>query len=639
MTLSASVATPHRAAKIVAGAALLLGVATVVAGVIALVGLGRFSNDLNFALAPHWFWYYRGDPDVRRWLGVGASISGGFVLLCAVAALLRIRRPLHGAARWASEDEIAHADLRADKGVILGEAGGRYLVFGGAEHVMLYAPTRSGKGVGVVIPNLLSWPESLVVLDIKGENWEASAGFRASCGQAVYRFDPLAPDGATLRFNPLAHIARDDPVATLDELQKIAQMLFPEPQRADPFWAEAARTGFIGVGAYVAETPTLPFTLGEVFRQLTQGSPKKRFPEIILERARRGRPLSAGCISALTDFCAASDNTFASIRQTITARMGLWLNPRVDLATSASDFDLRDLRRQSVSLYLAVSPDNLHRVAPLYNLLLQQLIDLNTRILPTPGAPDRQLLVVLDEFARLGHAAVLAHGFSFVAGYGIRLLAVIQSPSQLRGEYGPDLADEIMTNCGVEIIFAPKDVNVAKTLSERLGYYDQPARSRSRPFGLGAGRRTITISDHRRALLLPQELLALNAAHLLVLRAGVAPVRGRKLRYFDNPTFRRRIKPPPSIPTLARPLPTAPIGPDPTTPDLFASLEPMEKVASQQAEISLALEDIDLEDLPPGAATEAEIQAWADAYIDRGAIAAALQVERDGSGDDDDVRR
>ncbi len=637
MILSAS-AAPHRAARIAFGTILLLAVATVIAGLIALVGLGRFNNDLDLAAVPRWFWYYRADPDVRRWLTIGASVSGGFVLLCAIAALLRIRRPLHGAARWATEAELARGLLRASKGVILGAARGRYLVFGGAEHVMLYAPTRSGKGVGVVVPNLLSWPHSLVTLDIKGENWDVTAGHRAAAGQTVYRFDPLSAEGATARFNPLAHIDRADPVATLDELQKIAQMLFPEPQRADPFWAEAARTGFIGVGAFIAETEGLPFTLGEIFRQLTQGSPKQRFPGLILDRARRGKPLSAGCVSALTDFCSASDNTFASIRQTITARMGLWLNPRVDQATSASDFDLRDLKRQAVSLYLAVSPDNLHRVAPLYNLLLQQLVDLNTRRLPPPDKENPELLVVLDEFARLGHAAVLAHGFSFVAGYGIRLLAVIQSPSQLRGEYGPDLADEIMTNCGVEIVFAPKEIGVAKTLSERLGYYDQPARSRSRPFGLGAGRRTVTISDHRRALLLPQELLALGEDQLMVLRAGIPPVRGRKLRYYADRAFRGRVRPPPPVPRL-RGAPAAPapvVGSIGETADLFEDRAP--DVSPAPPSVSLAIDDVDLDDLPAASATEAEIRAWADAYIDRGAIEASLEFARDET-DDSDLRR
>lgn len=197
--------------------------------------------------------------------------------------------------------------------------------------------------------------------------------------------------------------------------------------------------------------------------------------------------------------------------------------------------------------YLGVTPDNLMRVTPLYNLLLQLVIDVQTRRLPEPHEIDRQLLIVLDEFARLGHAPMLAHGFSFVAGYGIRLLAVLQSPSQLRATFGDHLADEIMANCGAEVIFAPKDVRVAQALSERLGYMGQPSMSRSRPPGLAPGRRSVTESEQRRALMLPQELIGLSEDHLIVLRSGIAPVRGRKLRYYRQSAFKKRVRPAPQL--------------------------------------------------------------------------------------------
>src|SRR5690606_35351413 len=163
---------------------------------------------------------------------------------------------------------------------------------------------------------------------------------------------------------------------------------------------------------------------------------------------RAGRPLPPPIEAALRDFTSASEKTFASSRQSITTRMGLWQNPRVDAATAASDFDLRDLRLDRLSLFLGASPDNMLRVQPRYALMFQQLIDLNSRALPQPG--DRRTLVVLDEFARLGLAPVLAHAFAWVAGYGLRLLAVLQSPSQLRALYGPDVTEEILTNCGIE---------------------------------------------------------------------------------------------------------------------------------------------------------------------------------------------
>ncbi|WP_224761001.1 type IV secretory system conjugative DNA transfer family protein [Brevundimonas aurantiaca] len=566
---------------------------------VALVGLGRFSGDIDPVRVPAWFLYYRHDPEVRRWLGVGAGVMGLILLILGTAIALGIRRPLHGAARWSTGGEQRRHRLRDRTGILLGQTAEGLLIAGGPDHVMLYAPTRTGKGVGVVVPNLLTWPSSVVVLDIKRENFNATAGFRQDAGQQVHLFDPLAPDGRTARFNPLHHIDRTAPIIVLDELQRIAGMLFPAHSHADPFWSEAARTGFIGVGAYVAATPGLPFTLGEIYRQLTEGDPRERFPKLLEERRRIGDPVPAGAASAVSDFCSSGENTFASIRQSITTRMGLWLNPLVDAATSASDFDLRDIRGGRLSLYLATSPENMDRVAPLYALLFQQLVDLNSRTLPLADTPPT--LVLPDEFARLGRAPVLAHAFAWVAGYGLRLLPVIQSPSQLRALYGPDATEDILTNCGLEIVFAPKELKVAQELSERLGYYTYRARSRSRPIGLGQGRRSLTDSDQRRALMLPQELMQLSDKALIVLKAGLAPTRGRKLVYYRDRRFTDRLRPPPSPPPTA-PRAPAPLAQEPQPPTEVETDMDFDSIVRRFTAEGLKP--------PPPGATEAEVQAW-----------------------------
>ncbi|MBJ7317159.1 MAG: type IV secretory system conjugative DNA transfer family protein [Brevundimonas sp.] len=600
MTRFASATPAARAGLIAAAIAACLGLVVVGAFLIALAGLGRLSAEVEPALVPAWFWYYRHDPAVTRWLTVGVSTSGLAALVLVGAALLHHRRPLHGAARWASAGEQRRAGLRAGSGILLGRADGGFLIADGPEHVMLYAPTRTGKGVGVVIPNLLAWPGSVVVLDIKRENFIATAGYRAEAGQTVHLFDPLAPDGRTSRFNPLGHVERSDATAVLDELQRMAAMLFPAHPKADPFWAEAARSGFIGVGGYIAATPELPFTLGEIYRQLTAGDARTRLPRLIKTRAAEGRPLPGPVASALRDFTEASENTFASVRQSITTRMGLWLNPQVDAATAASDFDLAALRGGRLSLYLGATPDNLLRVQPLYALLFQQIIDLNSRTLPGPD--DQPALIVLDEFARLGSAPVLAHAFAWVAGYGLRLLAVLQSPSQLRGLYGPDLTEDILTNCGVEVVFAPKALRVAQELSERLGYATVPGLSRSRPTGLGAGRRSTTVSDQRRALLLPQELMQLPSDRLLVLKAGTQPTRGRKIVYWRERVFVRRLRPAPEIAPLAVIPPSVsptPIKEDPLDFDVIARAFAAEGLPPP----------------PPGADTVA-VGVWLDRVLD-----------------------
>ncbi len=617
MSRFASAPWPLKAAYVGLLASAAVATLGAITALIALAGLKRLSGGLDAAAVPAWFWYFRGDPQVQHWLGVGLLTALGLAGFAGMAIARGLRPPLHGAARWANEAELAAAGLRAKAGIVLGRKGGRLLTFGGPEHVMLYAPTRTGKGVGVVIPNLLTWPDSVVVLDVKRENWEASAGFRATHGQEVILFDPLDSEGRTARFNPLGHIDRSDPIAVLDELQKLSVMLFPAPHNADPFWAEAARTGFIGVGAYVAETPELPFSLGAIYRELTRGDPRTRLPALVAARVDAGKPLSAGCAGALADFCSASENTFSGVKQTLTSRMGLWLNPRVCTATDASDFDLRDLRSRRISLYLCVSPDNLVRIAPLYALLLQQLVDLSTRELPRLGRYDVPVLLVLDEFARLGHAAMIAHGFSYVAGYGLRLLPVLQSPAQLRAEYGPDLAEEIMANCGVEIAFAPKELRVAQDLSERLGYWTYAGQSTSRPSLLSRGAHSMTESDQRRALMMPQELIQMSSRRLLVLRAGLPPVRGDKIVYWREKAFASRVAPPPAVPPHSGFLAAA-------TPCLDMPGSPASSSADRAVdrdELTLdlvipALAAEGMEPLPERGASDEAVEAWVERFID-----------------------
>jgi type IV secretion system protein VirD4 len=608
LTRFASAPWPLKAAYVgglsAAGAAAFTGLT----GVIALAGLHRLSAHLDFAAVPGWFWYFRHDPKVRHWLGAGLMVAFSAAAWVAASVVRNLRPTLYGAARWATEAEVRRAGLRTHPGILLGRKGGELLSFGGAEHVLLYAPTRTGKGVGVVIPNLLAWPDSVVVLDVKGENWEATAGFRAAHGQRVLAFDPLNAEGRTARFNPLGHIDRTDPFAVLDELQKLAVMLFPAPHNGDPFWAESARTGLIGMGAYVAATPELPFSLGAIYAQLTEGDPRTRFPPLLAALRQAGTPLSPGAASALSDFCSASENTFASIKQTITSRMNLWLNPRVCAATDVSDFDLRDLRTHRLSLYLTVSPDNLARVAPLYNLLLQQLIDLNTRERPSGDRHQVPVLVLLDEFARLGHARVIAHGFSYVAGYGLRLLPVLQSPAQLRAEYGADLAEEIIANCGVEIAFAPKELKIAQELSGRIGDYTYEGRSRSRPTGLAKGSHSSTESDQRRPLMLPQELMQMPDDRLILLRANLPAVRGRKIVYWRERLFMRRLQPAPTVPR------------HPGVGQAAYASPPAPPTSASSPDSDLRLDLIaladNLEPLPPEGASEADMAAWVERYID-----------------------
>ncbi|EZP67183.1 Conjugal transfer protein TraG [Sphingomonas paucimobilis] len=539
---------PKRGAILALGIPVGLVVAFLITSVVAWIYLGLPSAKFDILKMPAFFWYYRHDPVVLKALAGGALV-GAIIAGLMLWWVAKRKPPLHGAARFAKEGEIRRAGFRADDGIVLGKKGGKFLTFGGSEHCIVEAPTRSGKGVGIVIPNLLSWQESVVVLDVKRENWGATAGFRKKYGQAVYLFNPTDPEGRTARYNPLGYIDRTDPDQVVIELQKIATMLFVPPERGEPFWTDSARTAFVGVGAYLAVADQ-PFTIGAIYRLMTTGDTRGFFRRVLDDRSL---PLSQGCRNALADFTSGADNTFAGIVQTVTSKLSLWLNPRVDAATEECDFDLRELRTKRMSIYLGVSPDELDRVAPLYNLLFQQLVDLNVRDLPDETTP-LKILVILDEFARIGRAQVIAGAFSYVAGYGIRLLPVIQSRSQLRAVYGEHVANEIVANCGVEVAFTPKELRVANELSERIGYIGQESVTKSLTIHGVLANRSKSMSDQRRALLLPQELMQFPDSELLLLRGGIPPIHGDKIRFYADGLFRARVEPAPEVPPIPRTL-------------------------------------------------------------------------------------
>lgn len=548
MTQRAGTRSNGGAAQLLIGIPLGTLLAIAIASMIGWLILGLPIAAYDPIKMPAFVWYYRGDPQVVR--AMAGGLAGGVTLLAGLIYALWARgAPLHGAARFANEREIKRHGFRAAVGIVLGRKRGRFLIFGGSEHVIVEAPTRSGKGTGIVIPNLLTWQGSVVVLDVKRENYDASAGFRAHYGQQVFLFNPTDREGRTARYNPLAYIDRTDPDDVIIELQKIATMLFVAPEHGEAFWANGARTGFAGVGAWFAETSDEPLTMGAIYRHLTDGDARSYFKK---ELANPRLNLSTGCRTALSDFAGGSDNSFADIKKTITNVLGLWLNPLVDAATATSDFDLRQLRSRPMSIYLGVSPDELDRIAPLYTLLFQQLIDLNVRALPDENSAV-PVLVILDEFARLGRASVIASAFSYVAGYGIRLMPVIQSRSQLRGVYGEHVADEIVANCGVEVAFTPKELRVANDLSERIGYVGQESVTNSLTINGLLANRSKSISEQRRALMLPQELMQFPPDKLILLRGGIPPIEGRKIAYFSNRFFKARAFPPPPVPAIPKP--------------------------------------------------------------------------------------
>lgn len=501
--------------------------------------------------------YYYGDrSDIRRSVLICSALGIVGMGGAALAALWPKPRALHGDARFARGRELGSAGLLGNEGILLGEAGRRYIVLPGQQGVALAAPPRSGKGVGVVVPNLLNWPGSVVCVDVKRENWTITAGYRAAMGQDCYLFDPLAEDGRTARWNPNFYVAPQRNLG-INDIQRIASMLYAEVQGTDPFWMASARSLFLGISLYLFETPSLPKTIGEVLRQ-GMASDDEGFGhhwKRIIEGRNSGRlRLSDQCVRALYDVIDLAPVTASSIRKTFTSRLDLWLNPMLDAATSASDFDLRDLRRRPMSIYVAVNPDDLHRLRPVLSLFFEQAIGLQTRVLPEHDSTLKYpVMMLLDEVAALGRIPILSESIAYVPGYNVRVVMVFQTPSQLREVYGVENAKTMMKSLGARIVYAPKDYDDAKEISDELGFTTVRVRSRSRPQFRSLTTKqdrgaNVTVSEQKRALLLPQEVKELGSDKEIIFCEGLRPILARKIKYFVDPRFSVRLLPPPNDP-------------------------------------------------------------------------------------------
>ena len=479
----------------------------------------------HFASILHYWNLYADDPPLRKKLIGSIAISGGgllFGLPGALFAAARRRRSLHGDARFANPAEVRYVGLlddhaRIGPAILIGRYRGRFLTLPGQLSVMLSAPTRSGKGVGIVVPNLLSWPDSVVVLDIKGENYGITAGYRALHRQEVYVFSPFDDDACSHRWNPLTTV-RTSELHRIGDLLAIGQVFFPTEGNtsSEAFFNDQARNLFLGIGLFLLETPDLPRTIGEMLRQSSgRGrSFKEHFGAIIKERQKQSKPLSDECVDALQRLLSNSDNTLTSIVSTFNAPLTIFADAVVDAATSADDFRLENLRRRRMSIYVCIPPNRLVSARPLLNLFFSQLVSLNTQSLPKDDPGLRfQCLLVNDEFAAMGRVGVISSAAAFLAGYNLRLLTVVQAMSQLDSVYGEKEARTFATNHGLQILFAPREQRDADEYSAMLGHFTERATSRGRSRSFGHhGHSTVSRneSEQRRALLLPQEFKELG---------------------------------------------------------------------------------------------------------------------------------
>lgn len=553
----------QKSTKIARTVFILLGIAIVIIGIPWASGVTFLHvNGADPALAgpfsiiEYWKLYAHSSEKFVR-VSVQLCAIGPWALLAGFigwAVIAKQNRPLHGAARFANTAEIRKAGLLDPKGgldktILVGKKNGRYLTYGGYQFVILAAPTRSGKGVGIVVPNCLNYSDSLVVLDIKGENFDITSGFRAKHGQKVYLFAPFDEAGVTHRYNPLEYIS-DDPAQRLGDIDAIGTALYSGGNQNDKFWSENAKDLFRGLCLFVLERKDLPKTFGEILRQASgKGKPLKEYIFEELKKAQdTGHPFSNACIDCLNRVLSNSENTLAGIVATFGTPLLIFQNPRVDLATSANDFNLREVRRELMSIYFKMPPNKLKEGSVLVNLFFDQLLNLNTRVLPSQDKTlKHQCLVLLDEMTSIGKVAMIAQAVSYMAGYNMRLLTIIQNKSQLEDVYGKAGALTLLSNHALMVMYAPSPTvqSDAQEYSEMLGY--ETVKSRSRTSSMQSS--STSTSDQRRALMLPQEIRELGQTREIVSLENCKPILCDKIRYYEHPDFTCRAHlPPPSIP-------------------------------------------------------------------------------------------
>ncbi|TRO91262.1 conjugal transfer protein TraG [Glycocaulis profundi] len=505
-----------------------------------------------------WYHYSAYAPGVFDRAGMMAAASG--FLACGAAiggSLLRARQnrrvTTYGSSRWATRTEIAKAGLFRSAGVFLGRYRGEYLRHDGPEHVMAFAPTRSGKGVGLVVPSLLSWTGSAVVHDIKGENWSLTAGWRSRFSHCLL-FNPTDPRSA--RYNPLLEV-RKGPDEVRD-VQNIADILV-DPEGAlerRSHWEKTSHSLLVGAILHVLYAEEEK-TLARVASFLSD--PQRSFAHT-LRRMMATNHLGTAetpevhpvVASAAREVLNKSENERSGVLSTAMSFLGLYRDPIVARTTSACDWRIADLvdGRSPVTLYLVIPPADISRTKPLVRLVLNQIGRRLTERLEGDPKKSRkhQLLMMLDEFPALGRLDFFETALAFMAGYGIRAYLIAQSLNQISKAYGENNA--ILDNCHVRIAFSTNDERTAKRISDSLGTATELRAQRNY-----AGHRLAPWLSHvmvsrqetARPLLTPGEVMQLPPAEELVMVSGLAPIRAKKLRYYEDRNFTRRVAAPPEL--------------------------------------------------------------------------------------------
>ena len=507
-------------------------------------------------------WWYAFDAYAPHVFAKGGQIAAGSGFLGCVFAVggsvwrgrQAKRLTTYGSSRWSNSRDLKRAGLLNTRGVFLGRTNENYLRHDGPEHVMAFAPTRSGKGVGLVVPTLLSWTGSAVIHDIKGENWEITSGWRSTFSHCLL-FDPTNP--ASAKYNPLLEVrkGRDE----VRDVQNIADILV-DPEGAlerRNHWEKTGHALLVGAILHVLYAEKEK-TLASVARFLSD--PSRSFERtlwVMMSTNHLGTGDTARChpvvAQAARELLNKSENERSGVLSTAMSFLGLYRDPTVAEVTASCDWRIADLIEgdKPVSLYLVVPPSDISRTKPLVRLILNQIgRRLTEKLESEPGDTSRrQVLLMLDEFPALGRLDFFESALAFMAGYGLRAFLIAQSLNQIEKAYGPN--NSILDNCHVRVAFATNDERTAKRISDALGSTTEMRSMRNY-----AGHRLapwlahvmVSRQETARQLLTPGEVMQLPADEEIILISGISPIRAKKLRYFQDGNFSSRVSSPPALP-------------------------------------------------------------------------------------------
>ena len=481
----------------------------------------------------------------RKWV---FSLIAPFAVLGSIFVLgFKVNHKfLFGHAHWATLWEARASGILAKEGLILGKRWGKYLRVSGFEHVFVFAPSGSGKTNALVTPNLFAWEGSCIVQDIKLSLFKITSGYREQVlKQKCFIWNPGSRHRQTHAYNPIDAISRD-PFLRTDDLQKIANILIPDNPKQDPIWTAQPRQLFVAILLYLLDTPSRPATLGEMVRVI-KNTPN--FSKWITDTLEKRKDLDPLCYRNFLSFAQTEYRLQTNILQSFLSYFELFDNPLIDAATHHSDFDIRQLKKEKMTIYVGVSSDNLSRLAPLLTVFYQQVLDHALRELPIPEEEPHGILLLLDEFSALRRMEVLQKGIGLMREYRVRVMAIIQDLPQLYETYGHDGAKAFINN-KYRVAFAPNDLDAARLISGWLGETTVESRSQNQKLWGGLFQDSQSLSYVKRPLMNPDEIMKLSKDKMIITLEGANPVLAFKNPWYGDSTFATREMDPISIPVL-----------------------------------------------------------------------------------------